>query len=136
MTTSDPALLTVSTAYPAPPLPPFSYPPIKMPSLGPRGHLNLYRRINHSAVCFAVLAGIEVHKTFSRLASDKKSCQLRRSRLIIREAECPLEAAYRQSSLLLLAPCVLALLRLKMRFRSREALKPKVILAIRCCPRS
>jgi uncharacterized protein YsxB (DUF464 family) len=26
-----------------------------------------------SAVCFAVLAGIEVHKTFSRLASDKKA---------------------------------------------------------------
>ncbi|HEY6683347.1 MAG TPA: hypothetical protein VI030_10255 [Propionibacteriaceae bacterium] len=53
-------MTAVSTAYPAPPFPPFSHPPIELPSSRPRGRLHLDWRIDFSAIGFAVLARIEI----------------------------------------------------------------------------
>jgi hypothetical protein len=68
---SDPPLPTVRTAYPTPPLqtwPVLFDPPIKLPGSGPRGYVHLDRRINCPAVCFAVLARIEIHRSLEHAA--------------------------------------------------------------------
>jgi len=49
---SDPALLTVGTAYPSEPLQPWPalfHPPIKLPSFRPRSYIDRHRRINQTA---------------------------------------------------------------------------------------
>lgn len=61
ITSSDPPLLTIRTAYPAEPLLTLFDPPIELASRRPGGHLHLDGRINCSAICFAVLARIEIH---------------------------------------------------------------------------
>jgi hypothetical protein len=48
---SDPPLTTVCTAYPAPPLLPFLYPPIEVTGFRPRSRLDLDRRIDFAAIC-------------------------------------------------------------------------------------
>jgi hypothetical protein len=57
----DPALSAVCTAYPAEPLLTFFDPPIELAGSGPRRRLHLDRRINCTAVRFAVLVRIEIH---------------------------------------------------------------------------
>jgi hypothetical protein len=57
-------LTAVCTAYPTPPLPPFSYPPIELASFRPRGRLHLDRRIDFAAICVGQvlhLAIAEIH---------------------------------------------------------------------------
>jgi hypothetical protein len=57
---SDPPLTAVCNAYPTPPFLPFSSPPIKLASFRPRGHLDLDRWIDFSAVCFGTLLHLVV----------------------------------------------------------------------------
>ena len=61
ISSSDPALPAVCTAYPSPPFLPFLHPPVKLPDSGPGARVHLDRRINFAAICFAVLAWIEIH---------------------------------------------------------------------------
>ena len=67
---SDPALAAVCTAYATPPFPPFSHPPIKLPSLGPGGHLYLDRGIDCTAVRFAVLVRIKLHMSLEHVGDS------------------------------------------------------------------
>jgi hypothetical protein len=57
---SDPPSTAVRTAYPTPPFPPFLHPPIELASARPRGHLDLDRRIDFSAICFDTLLHLVV----------------------------------------------------------------------------
>jgi hypothetical protein len=56
----DPPLPAVCTAYPTQPFLPFFHPPIELASSGPGSRLHLDRRVNFAAICFAVLARIEI----------------------------------------------------------------------------
>jgi hypothetical protein len=57
---SDPPLTTVCTAHPAPPLPPFSHPPIEPASCGPRGRLHLDWWVDCTAICLGTLLHLGV----------------------------------------------------------------------------
>jgi hypothetical protein len=50
ITSSDPPLTAVRTAYPAPPLPPFPDPPIERATRQPRGRLDLDRWVDCPAI--------------------------------------------------------------------------------------
>jgi hypothetical protein len=56
----DPPLTTVYTAYATPPFLPFFHPPIELAGFRPGCSLNLDRRIDFSAVCFSVLTRIKI----------------------------------------------------------------------------
>jgi len=58
---SDPPLTPVCTPYPAEPLLALLHPPIEPTSVRPGGRVHSDGRINCTAVCFAVLARIELH---------------------------------------------------------------------------
>jgi hypothetical protein len=56
----DPPLTAVCIAYAAPPFLPFLHPPIELASLQPRGHLDLDRRIDFSAISFGKVLHVVV----------------------------------------------------------------------------
>jgi hypothetical protein len=56
----DPPLTTVCTAYATPPFLTFFHPPIKLASLRPYGRLHLDRRIDFSAICCGTLLHLMV----------------------------------------------------------------------------
>jgi hypothetical protein len=64
ISTSDPPLAPVGTAYPVPPFVPFFHPPVELPSSRPGGRLHVERWVGFSAIwCVPVLqVGIaEIH---------------------------------------------------------------------------
>jgi hypothetical protein len=59
-----PPLTAVCTAYPTPPLPPLSHPPVELAGLRPRGNLHLDWWVDLSAICLGTLLQVvvaEVH---------------------------------------------------------------------------
>ena len=64
ITSPDPPLTAVRTAYPAQPLLAFFHPPIELASFRPRGRVHLERRIDCTAICFGDLLQViaaEIH---------------------------------------------------------------------------
>jgi hypothetical protein len=64
ITSSDPPLTAVCTAYAAPPFLAFFDPPIELAGCRPRGRLHLDRRIDLSTICFGALLHLgaaEIH---------------------------------------------------------------------------
>jgi hypothetical protein len=56
----DPLLTSVWTAHTTQPLSPLFHPPIELASGGPRGCLDLDRRIDLAAICFGVIVDLHV----------------------------------------------------------------------------
>jgi hypothetical protein len=60
ITSSDPPLPAVCTAYATPPFLPVFHPPIELASFRPRRRLHLDRRIDFSAISFGTLSRLGV----------------------------------------------------------------------------
>jgi hypothetical protein len=87
ITSFDPVLFTVRTACPTPPLqawPMLFDPPIELASRRPGGHLHRDRRIDFPAVCFAVLARIEIPHVQLEHADDCGGSELPHSAAAMR----------------------------------------------------
>ena len=57
----DPPLPAVRTAYSTEPFQALFHPIVKPTGLGPRGYVDLDRWVDSPTICFAVLARIELH---------------------------------------------------------------------------